>query len=71
MILWQPVAILIQDGLGILTREDEDKVDEAMRDLSMQKNLAAGILMLSVTDSARESFLARAICQEPEIIDPG
>ena len=41
--------------LGILSREDEDKVDEAMR-IVHAENWEAGILMPSVTGSVRESF---------------
>jgi iron complex transport system ATP-binding protein len=53
--------------LGILTREDEDKVDDALR--------AVNALELgnrdfnAISDGQRQRILlARAICQEPEII---
>ena len=43
--------------LGILTREDEEKVEEAMKAVHAVKLLAAVILTTSVMVSARECFL--------------
>ena len=66
MILWQPVAILIQVA-GYLKREDEDKVDEAMRIVHAEELGSRDFNAIS--DGQRQRvLLARAICQEPEII---
>lgn len=53
--------------LGILSREDEDKVDEAMRVVHAQELGSRDFNAIS--DGQRQRvLLARAICQEPEII---
>ena len=53
--------------LGILSREDEDKVDEAMRIVHAEELGSRDFNAIS--DGQRQRvLLARAICQEPEII---
>lgn len=53
--------------LGILTREDENKVDEAMRIVHAQE--LGNRDFNAISDGQRQRvLLARAICQEPEII---
>lgn len=53
--------------LGILSREDEEKVDHAM-ELVKAGNLG-GRLFTSLSDGQKQRILlARAICQEPEIL---
>ena len=53
--------------LGILCREDEEKVDEAMK-LVSAGNLR-NRLFTSLSDGQKQRILlARAICQEPEIL---
>lgn len=53
--------------LGILSREDEEKVDEAMRAVHAQE--LGGRDFNAISDGQRQRvLLARAICQEPEII---
>ena len=54
-------------NLGILTREDEDKVDEAMAAVHAEE--LGGRDFNEISDGQRQRvLLARAICQEPEII---
>ncbi len=54
-------------NLGILTREDEDKVDEAMEAVHARE--LGGKDFNEISDGQRQRvLLARAICQEPEII---
>lgn len=53
--------------LGVLTRDDEDKVDEAMRAVHAEELGARDFN--SISDGQRQRvLLARAICQEPDII---
>ena len=53
--------------LGILSREDEEKVDEAM-ELVQARELGCR-LFTSLSDGQKQRILlARAICQEPEIL---
>lgn len=53
--------------LGILTREDEQKVDEAMEAVHAQE--LDGRDFNAISDGQRQRvLLARAICQEPDII---
>ena len=53
--------------LGILSREDEDKVDEAMKIVHAEELGSRDFNAIS--DGQRQRvLLARAICQEPEII---
>lgn len=53
--------------LGILSREDEDKVDEAMRIVHAEELGSRDFNAIS--DGQRQRvLLARAICQEPEIL---
>ena len=53
--------------LGILSRKDEDKVDEAMRIVHAEELGSRDFNAIS--DGQRQRvLLARAICQEPEII---
>ena len=53
--------------LGILSREDENKVDEAMRIVHAEELGSRDFNAIS--DGQRQRvLLARAICQEPEII---
>ncbi|NLD10375.1 MAG: ABC transporter ATP-binding protein [Clostridiales bacterium] len=53
--------------LGILTREDEDKVDEALAAVNAQELGTRDFNAISDGQKQR-ILLARAICQEPEII---
>ena len=53
--------------LGILSREDEDKVDEAMRAVHAQELGSRDFNAISDGQKQR-ILLARAICQEPDII---
>lgn len=53
--------------LGILSREDEDKVDEAMRAVHAQELGSCDFNAISDGQKQR-ILLARAICQEPDII---
>lgn len=53
--------------LGILTREDEEKVDKAMEAVHAQE--LGGRDFNAISDGQRQRILlARAICQEPDII---
>lgn len=53
--------------LGILTREDEEKVDEAMRAVHAEE--LGGRDFHAISDGQRQRvLLARAICQEPDIM---
>ena len=53
--------------LGLLTREDEEKVEEAMRAVHAQE--LGGRDFNNISDGQRQRILlARAICQEPEVI---
>ena len=53
--------------LGILSREDEEKVEEAMRAVHAEE--LGGRDFNAISDGQRQRvLLARAICQEPEII---
>lgn len=53
--------------MGILSREDEDKVDAAMEAVHAQE--LGGCDFNAVSDGQRQRvLLARAICQEPEVI---
>ena len=53
--------------LGILSREDEDKVDEAMRAVHAQE--LGNRDFNAISDGQKQRILlARAICQEPDII---
>ena len=53
--------------LGILSREDEKKVEEAMRAVHAEE--LGGRDFNNISDGQRQRvLLARAICQEPEII---
>lgn len=53
--------------LGILSREDEQKVEEAMRAVHAEE--LGGRDFNAISDGQRQRvLLARAICQEPEII---
>lgn len=53
--------------LGILTREDEEKVEDAMR--AVQASELGGRDFNAISDGQRQRvLLARAICQEPDII---
>jgi len=53
--------------LGVLTHEDEDKVDAAMR--AVHANDIGGCDFNSISDGQRQRILlARAICQEPDVI---
>ena len=53
--------------LGVLSREDENKVDEALMAVHAQE---LGIRnFLEISDGQRQRILlARAICQEPEVM---
>ena len=53
--------------LGLLTREDEEKVEEAMRAVHAQE--LGGRDFNNISDGQRQRvLLARAICQEPDVI---
>lgn len=53
--------------LGVLTREDEDKVDEAMAAVHAQE--IGNRDFNAISDGQRQRvLLARAICQEPDVI---
>jgi ABC-type cobalamin/Fe3+-siderophores transport systems, ATPase components len=53
--------------LGVLSHEDEDKVDQALRAVNAEK--LGGRDFNAVSDGQKQRILlARAICQEPEII---
>ena len=53
--------------LGMLSREDEDKVDEAMK--AVHADDLGGRDFNAISDGQRQRvLLARAICQEPDII---
>ena len=53
--------------LGILSREDEEKVDEAMEAVHARE--LGNISFDAISDGQRQRILlARAICQEPEIL---
>ena len=53
--------------LGMLTREDEEKVEEAMRAVHAEE--LGGRDFNAISDGQRQRvLLARAICQEPEVI---
>lgn len=55
------------DRLGLLTHGDEDKVDEAMRAVHAED--IGGRDFNSISDGQRQRvLLARAICQEPDVI---
>ncbi len=53
--------------LGVLTREDEDKVDEALRIVHAQE-LGSKDFNETSDGQKQRILLARAICQEPELI---
>ena len=53
--------------LGMLTREDEEKVEKAMRAVHAEE--LGGRDFNAISDGQRQRvLLARAICQEPEVI---
>ena len=53
--------------LGMLTREDEEKVEKAMRAVHAEE--LGGRDFNAISDGQRHRvLLARAICQEPEVI---
>ena len=53
--------------LGILTREDEEKVEEAMK--AVHAEALGSRDFNNISDGQRQRvLLARAICQEPDII---